>query len=328
MQEIPARWFTKVGPSRPRQLVVIHDMEAPAKGGTAEAIGRYFAALPADRKASAHVGCDTARLCRYVHDDDVAYAAPGANSNGLHLELAGYARWQRGDWTDAQMRNMLDMAAQQIRTWCDTYGIPVRFIRAAELQRGELGITTHYEVSQAWRRTDHTDPGKGFPIDLLIDKIHALAPQSHASPDYVEEDDVLPYFAVLNPCAPGGFWLVKRQDGGVFAYDANGVATAQAAPHFGALPGLGVKLAAPVVAMTPYVRDGAVRGYWLLGADGGVFAFGEAKYTDSYSAHAEWHQGTRDFVGLEQHGDGYDLIAIERGSDPPCIQRYDLSVKR
>lgn len=327
MQTIRARWYAKGSKARPRQLIVVHDMEAPNKPDTAEGIGRYFAALPAERKASAHVGCDVDSRCRYVDDDDIAYAAPGANNNGLHIELAGYARYQAGEWTRSDMVSMIKIAAQQIREWCDLYGIPVRFVRADGLRRGEFGITTHYEVSQAWRKSDHTDPGKGFPINLLLEQVHALAPQSPTSPDYIEDDDVLPYFAVNNPAGPG-FWLVKRSDGGVFAYDNEGTTTGQTAPHFGALPGLGVKLAAPIVALTPYIVATQVRGYWLLGADGGVFALGAAPYTDSYAAHAEWHGGERDFVGLEQHGDGYDLIAIVRGSDPPCIQRYDLSVKR
>jgi len=73
-------------------------------------------------------------------------------------------------------------------------------------------------------------------------------------------------------------WLVGI-DGGVFA---PGVQTAQGvvppSPFFGSLPGLGVDPASPIVgiAATP---DGG--GYWLVGADGGVFAFGDAIFHGS-----------------------------------------------
>ncbi len=73
-------------------------------------------------------------------------------------------------------------------------------------------------------------------------------------------------------------WLVGI-DGGVFAPE---VLTTQAlvspSPFFGSLPGLGIVPVAPIVgiAATP---DGD--GYWLVGADGGVFAFGDAHFFGS-----------------------------------------------
>ena len=76
-----------------------------------------------------------------------------------------------------------------------------------------------------------------------------------------------------------GYWLVGS-DGGVFAFGDSG--------YHGSLPGLGFApagdtsgrpaLAAPIVAMVPS-SDGA--GYFMVAADGGVFAFGDARFAGS-----------------------------------------------
>jgi hypothetical protein len=76
-----------------------------------------------------------------------------------------------------------------------------------------------------------------------------------------------------------GYWLVAS-DGGIFSFgNAN---------YFGSIPGLGIapagasgtakKLNAPVVGMVPSADDG---GYFMVASDGGVFAFGDAKFEGS-----------------------------------------------
>ncbi len=76
----------------------------------------------------------------------------------------------------------------------------------------------------------------------------------------------------------GGVWLVGA-DGGVFAPPVLEEDTTVAqAPFYGSLPALGVSPAAPVVGIVS-TPDGG--GYWLLGADGGVFSFGNASFYGS-----------------------------------------------
>ena len=75
-----------------------------------------------------------------------------------------------------------------------------------------------------------------------------------------------------------GYWLVAS-DGGVFSFgDAN---------YYGSIPGLGIapidsalrpSLDAPIVGMVPSY-DG--HGYFLVASDGGVFAFGDARFEGS-----------------------------------------------
>jgi len=76
-----------------------------------------------------------------------------------------------------------------------------------------------------------------------------------------------------------GYWLVAS-DGGIFSFGSAG--------YFGSIPGLGIapagtsgtakRLNAPVVGMVPSSDDG---GYFMVASDGGVFAFGDAKFEGS-----------------------------------------------
>lgn len=68
-------------------------------------------------------------------------------------------------------------------------------------------------------------------------------------------------------------------------YNDGSVHTMNGAPFFGALPhgpgGVGVKVR-NVVTLVPYVDvAGTTRGYWLIGADGAVFALGRAPFPGS-----------------------------------------------
>lgn len=324
VQFIQAKWYTAVTGKRAIDLIVVHCMQSPNKPDTAEGVGRFFQQLPADRKASAHAGCDVNSRCGYVRDNDVAYGAPNANHNGLHLEFPGYAEWLAGNWTQPEMMAALQQGAAQIRQWMHDYNVPGIFRDAAALRKGGArGITTHNEVEMAWPSTGHWDPGPNFPMNTLL----AMATARFETIQEEEEAMLPPYFAVNDPIGPG-YWLVKRSDGGVFAYGPNGETSGPGvAPSFGALPGK-VNLQAPIVHLEPYVVAGVVRGYWLLGADGGVFALGEAPFTDSFAGHPEWHNGNRTFTNLSQRDPGYMLVAYENGTDPPKIDPYDLTVKR
>lgn len=163
------------GRTRQPWIVVVHDMEAPEGPATAENVARYF--QDPNVQASAHVNADEDSLVRCVADGDTAWTAGWtANDAGLHIELAGYARQTRADWLDRSSSATIAQAAGMIRTWCQTYDIPPRKVTAADLQAGRGGICGHADTSAAWRETDHTDPGPGFPWDVLLAQVGG-APQ-------------------------------------------------------------------------------------------------------------------------------------------------------
>jgi hypothetical protein len=161
MLEIMAPKFHR-GRISPIRLVVIHDMEAAERLDTAEAVARYFQTT--DRDVSAHVNADADSRVRCVRDVDTAWSAPGANHDGLQLEMAGFANQGAGGWADAYSQRMLrEQAAPQVREWCQLWSLPMRHLTDAELAAGQKGIVGHDQVSRVYKRSTHTDPGPTFP---------------------------------------------------------------------------------------------------------------------------------------------------------------------
>jgi hypothetical protein len=102
----------------------------------------------------------------------------------------------------------------------------------------------------------------------------------------------------------GGYWLVAS-DGGVFSFgDAN---------YYGSIPGLGIapvdspnphRLIGPITGIVPSA-DG--NGYYLVGADGGVFTFGDAKFEGSCYSIGGCSSGVTAMV-TDASGNGYWLV--------------------
>ena len=104
---------------------------------------------------------------RMVPDDKQAWAAMRTgNARGLHLCVAGRAAWPRSRWLgfNAQMVT----AAARIAYWSQMHAIPLVRIGPADLRAGKKGICTHADISQAFRESDHTDPGVNYPVPELI----------------------------------------------------------------------------------------------------------------------------------------------------------------
>jgi N-acetyl-anhydromuramyl-L-alanine amidase AmpD len=173
---VKARFFRDVIEKRQPRVIVIHSMEAPEKGDTAENVARFFQNPGKkdngqDRQVSAHLCIDNNSIVQCVFDNDVAFAAPGANHDGIHLELAGFAKQTRSQWLDPFSTLVLENAANAAAQYCLKYNIPVKHLSNAELKSGQKGIVGHVQVSEVFKKSDHTDPGKGFPWDHFIDRV-------------------------------------------------------------------------------------------------------------------------------------------------------------
>jgi hypothetical protein len=101
-----------------------------------------------------------------------------------------------------------------------------------------------------------------------------------------------------------GYWLVAS-DGGVFAFNAG---------FFGSIPGLGLhpagsgmpnSLNAPIVGIVPSADDG---GYFMVASDGGVFAFGDAKFEGSCPGLRGGCSGAAVAVMPDASGNGYWVV--------------------
>jgi hypothetical protein len=102
----------------------------------------------------------------------------------------------------------------------------------------------------------------------------------------------------------GGYWLVAS-DGGVFSFGDT--------QFYGSIPGLGISpagsgqrrsLNAPIVGIVPTVDD---HGYFMVGADGGVFTFGDAKFEGSCPG-VGGCSGAAVAVMPDASGNGYWLV--------------------
>lgn len=173
---IKARWFTKVeGRRRAVRVIVIHSMEFPERTDAARIIAHDFANRPADQKASAHLCIDDRTIIQCVKDNDVAFAAPGCNSDGIQIELAGYAKQTAGEWLDAYGTRMLEQAAHAVAQYCRKFSITAVHLTNDQLRAGRKGIVGHRQVSEVYRKSDHMDPGENFPWDYFMERVHLAA---------------------------------------------------------------------------------------------------------------------------------------------------------
>ena len=102
----------------------------------------------------------------------------------------------------------------------------------------------------------------------------------------------------------GGYWLVAS-DGGIFAFGDAG--------FYGSIPGVGLSpagsglphsLDAPIVGMVPSADGG---GYFMVASDGGVFAFGDARFAGSCPGIGGC-SGSAVAVVPDADGNGYWLV--------------------
>lgn len=157
--------YRAVNHSGPRDMstvkwIVLHSTE----GSTAAGAASWFA-NPASG-GSTQLVVDDKECYRTLPDDYIPWGAKGANTNGLHMEHAGYASWTNVIWK--KHRDMLKKSAWHVAKWCRAYDIPVKRLRRRNLLNGERGITGHSNVNKAFPSSGHTDPGKGFPWLLYM----------------------------------------------------------------------------------------------------------------------------------------------------------------
>lgn len=156
-------------------LIVLHTIEiteASISGDqTAFWMGGRYADAP---RVSAHYCIDDDSVYQCVRSEHVAWAAPGANHNGIQIEHAGFARQTLEQWQDQYSTRMLELSAQVAALECKQWDIPIKYVEAI---KGARGITTHRSVSRnvGRGRTDHGDPGPSFPMGWYIERVRHYA---------------------------------------------------------------------------------------------------------------------------------------------------------
>lgn len=167
------------GPNGPVTRVVMHRMEAPLKIGTAVAVARYFAAGAGGRGVAAHYSVDPGTTVLSVPDEELCYHAP-PNAHSIGIEQAGYCA--NNDWNSPAGLEMLHRSAALAADLCGRHGLPKVWLSAADLRAGRRGITSHHQVSLAWRQTSHTDPDPYFPLAYFMSLVTGPGPAPQPQP--------------------------------------------------------------------------------------------------------------------------------------------------
>lgn len=165
-----ARWDSGARKARAIRVVVIHSAEtADSFGGdtSAEGVADYFHTVPRKRGASTQLAVDRDSCVRMLPDLVIPWGAAGANHDGLHVEICGYARWSQDEWLYRD--SMLRRAAYRVAKWCWLYSIGPKWLTDRQLAGGTArGLTTHQQVTEVFKRRTHWDPGPNFPHDVFL----------------------------------------------------------------------------------------------------------------------------------------------------------------
>lgn len=169
----PAKNYTR---GRAYGAPVIGILHATANTATPTEEAQYAKrANPAS--AHAYAGDANPNLIQSVPLGDYAWHAGGSfgNRRGVGLEVCGLTKWTRSQWT----KDLRDIrgAAQFMRLVYNKTGIRMRHLTRTQFKslesspsRSRSGWISHqeYNLWAADAKSDHTDPGPGYPWDIML----------------------------------------------------------------------------------------------------------------------------------------------------------------
>jgi len=162
---------TSTGDNKPIYRIVIHSTVSPCAPGWARKIAAYFRSKSSG--GSAHYVVDPLEEVQVVYDGVIAWHAP-PNLHSIGIEMCdtpgpipgdkpGSAAWKAlkrsWRWRLPAQRQMLRRTAKLTAQLALAYDVPLRWCNARQLRQGMHGITSHANVSLAWRQSTHWDPG-------------------------------------------------------------------------------------------------------------------------------------------------------------------------
>ncbi|MEP6640525.1 MAG: N-acetylmuramoyl-L-alanine amidase [Gaiellales bacterium] len=151
-------------------LIVMHVAENPS----AESVAADFSTTT--REASAHLVVDDTACYRCLENDEIPMAAPGANTDGFHIEQAGFASWSAAEW-ETHLET-IQRAAYKAAFHCKRFGLPAQWLEVDDLLNGQHGITDHFIVNQMAKKMSlagdhsHTCPGTIWPRKTFMKWVH------------------------------------------------------------------------------------------------------------------------------------------------------------
>jgi N-acetyl-anhydromuramyl-L-alanine amidase AmpD len=156
--------------------LVIHTSEGGEGLTSAESLAAFIQTpRTSTNLASYHYIFDTDRIIPIVPDAWIAYAAGGGNAQGLHACYPGKAGQTPEQWADSVSSAQHEQAAQWLADKADEYDIPLVKLGADDLRAGKRGVCGHHDVSLAFKKSDHTDPGKAYPWGSMLARANEIA---------------------------------------------------------------------------------------------------------------------------------------------------------
>lgn len=102
-------------------------------------------------------------------DEIACNHAPPFNERSVGAVMPG--RYQTdAQWMDpTSLGEITAFAKLMVYCWL-RWGIPIKHVDKAGLLRGEHGWSGHVDINDAYKKSDHGDPGRNFPWDFAINK--------------------------------------------------------------------------------------------------------------------------------------------------------------
>lgn len=160
--------------------IVFHSTVSPCVPGGALNNARWF--QNPNSGGLAHYVVDPVEVIQCCPDDVICWHAP-PNPRKIGIELCDWSQGDPNRWNDYAHKRMLKLARMLGHELAHTHNVPLVYVDAAGLRVNKRGFTTHYEVSQAFHQSDHTDPGPGFAPTmkylLSTDAVAVVSPKVH-----------------------------------------------------------------------------------------------------------------------------------------------------
>lgn len=204
------------GANGPITRVVMHATVSPCEVGGARKVARYFQSDSAG--GLAHFVVDPSETVQSCQESISCWHAP-PNGGSLGVELCDPQAGPSERWYDAPHQQMLSRAAALVADLCARHNVPVEYVNSAGLKAARHGITMHSDVSQAFHKSSHTDPGTGFPMAHFVDLVAkasrpapkpALKPAPKPVPVVTLEDIVLLIKTKNDPRVFVTNWITRR----------------------------------------------------------------------------------------------------------------------
>ena len=184
----PNEPYDKSGTLKRTQLYVIHTAECPLRVGYAASLTEWADGDSYNPRVSWRAFVDPATVALFIPRTEAGWHAAGANPLSLGYEQSGYASYTREQWLSPDGLRQIDLLGEQMVK----DGLPksgVRWLSDAQvlaILQGKdtttVGLCTHEQISRLLGRFSRTDPGKGYPMDVLLAAVAYYAGVSTTKP--------------------------------------------------------------------------------------------------------------------------------------------------